>query len=239
MKNIYLIFILLSFPVFSFSQPILDWEFNSTAAYNYYPTTNIIHTDHGTYICSQSIDMNESVYIFRLDDTGNIINQDSIHHFTYSILGSKRMIIDNDGSIYLCGRILNPLQHSKIRVIKYDSLLNKLWDTILMDSLPNDYSINGILYSKNEDNIYLITNKYDGNDRVAIIKLETNGNILWESIDTVHNNISLVTYVLDNAGNVILGGYGFVSGNGEDFIISKIDTSGQVAWYINDCFRLH
>ena len=234
MKNIYSVLFLFTFSNFLYSQPILDWEFNSTAAYNYYPTTNIIHTDHGTYICSQSIDINESVYIFRLDDTGNIINQDSIHHFTYSILGSKRMIIDNDGSIYLCGRILNPLQHGKIRVIKYDSLLNKLWDTILMDSLPNDYSINGILYSKNEDNIYLITNKYDGNDRLAIIKLETNGNILWESIDTVHNNISLVTYVLDNAGNVILGGYGFVSGNGEDFIISKIDTSGQVAWYINE-----
>ena len=99
MKIIYLISILISYSTFSFSQPILDWEFNSTAAYNYYPTTNIIHTDHGTYVCSQSIDVNESAYIFRLDDTGNSINQDSIHHFTYSILASKRMIIDNNGSI--------------------------------------------------------------------------------------------------------------------------------------------
>lgn len=225
---------LISYSTFSFSQPILDWEFNSTAAYNYYPTTNIIHTDHGTYVCSQSIDVNESAYIFRLDDNGNSINQDSIHHFTYSILRSKRMIMDNDGSIYLCGRIEDPLQHGKVRVIKYDSLLNKLWDKVLMDSLPNDYNIYGILYSKNENNIYLITDKYDGIDRLAIIKLGTNGTVLWESVDTVHNRISLVTYVLDNSGNVILGGYGFVSGNGEDFIISKIDTSGQVAWYINE-----
>ncbi len=234
MKNIYFIYILISYSTFSFSQPILDWEFNSTAAYNYYPTTNIIHTDHGTYVSSQSIDVNESAYIFRLDETGNIINQDSIQHFTYSILGTKRMVIDTDGSIYICGRIVDPLQHGKVRVIKYDSLLNKLWDTVLMDSLTNDYSIYGILYSKTENNIYVITDKYDGIDKLAIIKLETNENVLWESIDTVHNRISLVTYVLDNTGNVILGGYGSSSGNGEDFIISKIDTSGQVAWYINE-----
>ena len=137
MKNIYLIFILLSFPVFSFSQPILDWEFNSTAAYNYYPTTNIIHSEHGTYVCSQSFDANESTYLFRLDGTGNILNQDIINHFTYSILDSKRMIIDNDGSIYLCGKISNSSQYSKVRVIKYDSLLNKVWDNIYMDSLLN------------------------------------------------------------------------------------------------------
>ena len=234
MKIIYLISILISYSTFSFSQPILDWEFNSIAAYNYYPTTNIIHTDHGTYVCSQSIDVNESAYIFRLDDTGNSINQDSIHHFTYSILASKRMIIDNNGSIYLCGRITDSLQHAKVRVIKYDSLLNKLWDNVLMDSLPNDYSIHGILYSKTENNIYLITDKYDGIDRLAIIKLGPNGNVLWESVDTVHNRMSLVNYVIDNSGNVILGGYGSVSGNGEDFIITKIDTSGQVVWYINE-----
>ena len=146
----------------SFSQVVLDWKFSNTPAYNYYPTTNLFHTNNGTYICSQSIDVNQSAYVFRLNDSGTLLNQDSIQYFNYSILENKRMAIDNNGSIYLAGTVLNSLLYNKIRIIKYDYLLNRLWDVIYEDTSHDDYTVRGIQYSKSEDKIYLISEKFDG-----------------------------------------------------------------------------
>ena len=195
MKKIYIIAILLIASYESNSQPILDWEYKNTAAYNYYPTTNVIHSDHGTYICSQSIDANETAYILRLDESGILINQDSIQHFNYSILQNKRMVMDNNGSIYLCGKTMNSQQVGKIRLIKYDSLLNKTWDIIYRDTSQIDYNIKGLLYSASDENIYLIAEWYDGLSQIAVIKLPKS---LFKD-----NKFSLnVTYVC-SCGNMV------------------------------------
>ena len=234
MKLVNSILILFIFSFHVYSQPVLDWEYKNTAAYNYYPTTNILHADQNSYICSQSIDANNTAYIFRIDDDGNLLNQDSIHNFRYSILLNKRMVMDNNGSVYLCGSALNQQQVGKIRLIKYDLLLNKTWDITFMDSNSASYSLHGLLYSDTEDRIYLIGQKYDSASYASVIKIDPSGNVLWESIDTIHNYITIVTSSLDNDGNVILGGYSFASGGADDFTITKINTSGNIEWFVNE-----
>jgi hypothetical protein len=233
MKQIGIIFIQL-FICFNLSaQVTLEWEFDNNDAYNYYPTTNIIRVGEFTYVSSQSIDVLKTAYVFKLDSNGQSIYSDSIHNFDYSILKSKRMITDSQGSIYLCGNSLDSLQYSKIRVIKYDSQLNRQWEKVLVDTVNNDYNVSAILFSSVDNKIYIVGSEYDGNDRPIVIKIDTDGNTLWKYKDTLHTAFYFNTYVVDHSGNLFIGGNAFVSGGAEDLVVSKIDSSGINLWMAN------
>jgi len=68
------------------------------------------------------------------------------------------------------------------------------------------------------------------------VKLYTSGNFLWEVQDTLTSTYALTAYAIDHSGNVILGGYAFIQGFGtaEDFLVSKIDTSGVLDWQVRE-----
>ena len=232
MKKITPLLVLLLLIQTSYSQVTPDWIFQNNPAYNFAPTTNVMRAGSNTYICAQSIDADNSAYIFKLDNTGNILYEDSIHGFDYSALDHKRMVMDTNGSVYLCGTILDTLGYSKIRIIKYDSTLTRLADIVYVDSLHVDYSPKGLLYSSTENKIYCLGFRFDGNVRLIAIKFDDDLNFIREAADTVNPYITVTAYDIDNQGNIILGGYGFTFGTGEDLILSKLDTAGNVAWYI-------
>lgn len=218
------------------AQILPGWQFNSLSGYNYYPTTNIIHDGTSTFVCSQSTDPLKVAYIYKLDDNGNLIAQDSIHNFDYSILDHKRMVRDNSGAIYLCGNEYDAFLNKTIRLIKFDSSLNRIWDVNFLDSNSQSSAATGLLYSSTENRISLVGEKYDSMDHTIILKYDTSGNLLWESIDTLTNTLSLTSYTIDNIGNVILGGYAFINGIGtaEDFVIYKTNTSGSLEWLVRE-----
>lgn len=239
-KNIMKIFL----PLFTFTliltslsaQITTDWQFNDAGGYNYYPTTNIINDGTNTFICSQSLDPLKVAYIYKLNASGNLIAQDSIHNFDYSILDHKRMIRDNSGAIYLCGNKFDASSNSTIRLIKFDDALNRIWDVAFTDSNTQSSSATGLLYSAFENKMYVVGDKYDSTDHNIILKYDTSGNLLWESNDTLSNSLSLTSYTIDHIGNVIQGGYAFINGFGtaEDFVIYKTDTSGVLSWLVRE-----
>ena len=224
---------LIAFSISISAQITQKWEFDNNEAYNYYPTTNIIRDGEFTYVSSQSIDVLKTAYVFKLDSTGQLLYSDSIHNFDYSILKSKRMIMDSQGSIYVCGNSLDSLQYNKIRIIKYDSQLNRQWEKVIVDTVDNDYNVSAILYSTVDDKIYIVGSEYDGNDLPMVIKIDTDGNTIWKYTDTLHTSFYFNTYVLDHSGNLFLGGNAFVSGGAEDLVVSKIDSSGINLWMAN------
>jgi hypothetical protein len=209
-----------------------DWTFRNSPAWNYYPTTDMVQNDSFTYICSQSIDTDTTAYVFRLDENGNATHSDSIQYFPFPILGKKRMVIDQDGNLYIYSNVLFQSQFIKPRLIKYDSLLNRMWDIILIDTNFIEYEGHGLLYSSLDNSIFIIGTRFDGTNPYNVsIKLNSDGILQRESYDTTYKFIESDLFVLDNSGNVIIGGYASGSGTGEDVRICMFDTAGIGQWY--------
>jgi len=217
-----------------FAQLNKIWQYDNHDAYNYFPTTNIIHYNDYNYVCSQVSTPLAIAFIFKIDSIGNAVAQDSIQGFDYSIVNSKRMIADGLGSFYLIGTWKDTAQHNKIRIIKYDSDLNRQWDKTLHDTDSYEYTSTGVMYSPAENKIYVVGRNFILNDKIIAIKTDTSGNLEWEYTDTLTNGFSLTGYAIDHIGNVILGGYGVIKNvwTGEDFLIMKIDTSGNLNWAV-------
>jgi hypothetical protein len=214
----------------SFAQLTADWTFSSNEAYNYYPTTNLLSDGDYTYVCSQSVDANNSAYIFRLNNAGVLLNSDSVQHFNYSILNDRRMVRDTSGNLYVCGEIENSAHLFKIRIIKYDSLLNRLWDIVILDTNQFHYQVKGLLYSKVDNGICIASTRSNGMDATVVIKITSDGSIRWEANDSLYPALTLIKYSIDDDGHVLLGGYSSMSGQGEDVTLIKIDTTGNYEW---------
>ena len=235
MKPIKLILLFLICQVSSFSQVIKEWQFDSFDAYNYYPTTDIIHNGQFTFVCSQTYPSTDIAYILKLDASGNLVSQDTVHDFTFSILKTKRMVRDVYGSIYVCGSRLNASLEGKMILIKYDSLLNRQWLITVNDSDSSYYRARGLLYSESANRINLIGESTDSTfiNHIITINYDSSGTEMWEYLDTLSYGLSLIDFDIDNSGNVFLGGYGVLDGfvTGEDLMVIKINNDGTIGWF--------
>ena len=212
----------------SYAQLTSEWTFRNNEAYNFYPTTNLLTIGNHTYVCSQSIDVNNSAYIFRIDDSGNQVNYDSIQSFAYSILNDRRMVAAENGHLYVCGNVeVGSL--SKIRLIKYDSLLNRVWDQVINDTSSVEYEVFGIMYSQVDSAVCLIGSRFDTMGACLTMKLDGMGQVLWENYSLSSSQISVIDYDIDQFGSVVVGGHSSDT-TGEDMTICKINSLGNVDW---------
>lgn len=107
------------------------------------------------------------------------------------------------------------LQWSKIRNYTSGDKASK----ILCDNNGNIY-IGGFVKGE--------YNSYGGN--LCLMKYTTNGDSIWEFVDTTYLGADLKSMSFDKDGNIILSGCFSTSLTASNFVTLKVDTTGNVLW---------
>jgi len=170
--------------------------------------------------------------VIKLDTNGNLLWQKKIGGINYDY--GQAISLDNFGNVYVTGR-----QDSDVfggsqdyGVVKLDTNGNLLWQkkiggtgqdqgyAITVDSNKNVY-LGGIQSS----------DMYGGSFDIAVIKLDTNGNLLWQKKIGGTGNDYCYGIAVDSFNNVYLNGYQNSDSSGiADMAVIKLDTNGNLLW---------
>ena len=129
----------------------------------------------------------------------------------------------------------DPTGFTDMIILKTDSKGNELWQTII--GTPDKFDV-GYAVNELSDGYVAGGGLYkDGFQKSAIVKLDFNGNIVWQKIFT-HNGVGGIRgiEVIDNDEIVVTGykegdeeGFLFISDGSKGFI-KKMSTDGEVIW---------
>jgi len=171
--------------------------------------------------------------VIKLDTNGNIIWQKKIggtgDDYGWAIA------VDGVGNVYLNGYQASDVYGGTYDygVIKLDSSGNLLWQKKIGGS-SNDYG--KAIAVDGSGNVYLNGNQasdvYGGTYDYGVIKLDPNGNILWQKKIGGVSTDNGYAIAVDGSGNVYLNGIqgSDVYGGTYDYGVIKLDTNGNIIW---------
>jgi len=169
--------------------------------------------------------------VIKLDSSGDIVWQKKIGGIGGGY--GRAIAVDDVGNVYL-----NGYQDSDVYggtydygVIKLDPNGNILWQKKI-GGVSNDYG-RGIAVD-GSGNVYIngsqASDVYGGTD-YGVVKLDTNGNLLWQKKIGRNSNDYGYAIAVDGSGNVYLNGYqNSDSYGGNDYGVIKLDSSGDIVW---------
>ncbi|MFI5134297.1 MAG: T9SS type A sorting domain-containing protein [Chitinophagales bacterium] len=187
-------------------------------------------------------------WIVKLDAGGNLIWQKSFGGSDFDFVHSVQQTNDggflNAGDTYSDdGDVSGNHGGFDYWIIKLDTAGNLTWQKSLggsdadfaesfQQTSNGGFIIGGISYSIDGD----VSGNHGGYD-VWIVKLDAEGNLVWEKSFGGSNDDGATSLQLDNDGGFIVSGFsdsndGDVSGNHDldDYWIVKIDTAGNLTW---------
>ncbi|MCG3165590.1 MAG: hypothetical protein POELPBGB_01358 [Bacteroidia bacterium] len=156
-------------------------------------------------------DVFKKIFYFNNNYSGLIFPTDRID---YSVIGAMSLYPDVDGNHY---SIVKINKHGVINWVK----------NINVNYVTDNYVTSFLC----EDGNYLIlgkTNVLPDRDDQAIIKIDTNGNVLWSKKYLINGLLSHACEIED--GYLICGSYFDNSTNGNDIRVLKIDKNGNMIW---------
>jgi hypothetical protein len=165
----------------------------------------------------------------------------------------RDIALDSSGNIYVTGSSDatwgSPVHAHSIGydafVAKVNSNGNMLWNTFLGGSiddaghsLASDGAGNVFVTGISEASWGSPINPFSGSIDVFVAKLDTNGNILWNTFLGSGNDDRGYGIALDNSGNMYIIGYSNTSwgsplnahSGGNDAFVAKLDNSGNLVW---------
>ncbi len=191
-----------------------NFEFFGGQAYkgNNVPYASITDTDGNTYITGASSNENQTsgdFFTMKVGADGQILWQQREQATIYAVEFGAQIKFDNDGNVVVSGLKWNG-NDMDIRLIKYTSSGNKLWETTFDNGkqgleVPNNLSIDQF------GNIYIAGFTWSGNSvDYLTLKYNSNGEKQWHKTENPNggefwNEATAVTS--DNNGNVLVTGY--------------------------------
>jgi len=169
--------------------------------------------------------------VIKLNSSGDIVWQKKIGGTAND--SGRAIAVDGSGNVYLNGNQGSDSYGSyDYGVIKLDPNGNILWQKKI-GGTGGDYGL--AIAVDGSGNVYLNGNQGSdvyGNNDYGVIKLDPNGNILWQkkiggsSADNGH------AIAVDGSGNVYLNGQqaSDVYGGSYDYGVIKLDSSGDIVW---------
>jgi len=168
--------------------------------------------------------------VIKLDSDGNILWQKKIggglNDRGYGIA------VDGSGNVYLNGTQSSSSHGgTDYGVIKLDSSGNEVWQK----RIGGTGSDNGTgIAVDSSGNVYLSggqeSDGYNDSWDYGVIKLDTNGNILWQKrIGGLYADVGNAIAV-DSSGNVYVNGYATPTSNNNVYGVVKFDTNGNLLW---------
>jgi len=168
--------------------------------------------------------------VVKLDTNGNLLWQKKIGGSSDD--RGQAIAVDSSGNVYLNGsQTSNDFGGMDYGVIKLDTNGNLLWQKKIGIAF-NDYGM--AIAVDSSGNVYL--NGYQGSDGYGnydygVIKLDTNGNLLWQKKIGGSSNEYGTSIDIDDSGNVYLNGYQLSDSYGStDYGVIKLDTNGNLLW---------
>jgi hypothetical protein len=178
---------------------------------------------------TDSFGNDSEVWVVRIDADGSVV-----WNKTYggSMEDAGRAITLTEDHSYVIAGYTNSMGNGDFDalLLKIDASGNLLWDktyggtqsdkAYAIAETAGEYVIAGDTRSKGE-----------GDNDAWIIKVDSNGNLLWDKTVGGEGFDMPTCIAVSNSGGYLVGGFTFSFGNGErDFWLFKIDDSGNVPW---------
>jgi len=158
--------------------------------------------------------------IIKLDTNGNLLWQKKIGGTEYE--SSRAIDVDSYGNVYSVGRSGTDINYS---VIKLDSSGNLLWQKKIGDT---GIDIAGAIVVDSSGNVYINgqqNSSTSGAYDFGVIKLDTDGNIVWQKKIGGINSDQGLAIALDSSNNVYVNGFQLSDTyGGYDFGVMKLYT---------------
>ncbi|EKE03081.1 MAG: hypothetical protein ACD_20C00262G0001 [uncultured bacterium] len=142
--------------------------------------------------------------------------------------------LGSGGNVYVAGKTYN--SYYNMMILKLDSDGNIIWNRRIDSTTGQDHDVAYSIVLDSNENTYIAGYSYntaDVDDVIAILKLNSDGNVLWNkrlSSDFVQTAYDIV---LDHTGsNIYVAGYMFTAGNVDstDLVVLKVSSAGNVLW---------
>ncbi len=139
----------------------------------------------------------------------------------------QALAVDQDNN-YIVGGYDNSPGNQEWRVVKLDSDGNVLWNFTQNPSGAND-AIWSIAVDQEGNYVVAGYDKAPGEDQWRVIKLDSNGNLLWNFTQNATGGSDVAHSVIaDQENNYVVAGYD-VTGNGQWRVV-KLNSDGNVLW---------
>lgn len=153
--------------------------------------------------------------------------QEWIKFFDQGYDESSKIIIDSKDNIYVLGSS-NTNNGNVVLVVKYDYNGNLLWS----QSYPGLIEETDLKIDS-KDNPILTGNLYDlatFKSDYLIVKYSSTGNLIFENTYDGNDNDRTYNMCIDSKDNAIIHGMSYQGSNNYDYLTTKFDTSGNLAW---------
>ena len=218
--------------------PILTWNKTYGGSGNHDASSLIQTTDDGYAVAGSSTpkdSLNFDVWLIKLDNKGN-----KVWDRTYGGSGwdwARSLIQTTDDGYAVAGIFTsNGAGGWGFWVIKLDMQGNKVWDRIyggngndlafsLIQTTDGGYTIAGYVVTG------YISSKDAGNRDFWVIKLDEQGNMVWDRIYGGNGNDLARSLIQTTDGGYAIAGSTSSKGvGGNDFWIIKLDEQGKIVW---------
>ena len=169
-------------------------------------------------------DEGREIFFLKIDTNGNLIWSKT--EDLYQPINS--VVTENDNIIVLTR--LDSIDSSQLDLICFDLLGNKLWTKIIIETSLNTYLNDPILGQTDNDEFIITVKETRGNDRIKFIKVDSNGNKLWEKevLKEGNNYITAIEPTKDE-GFVVSGNTTHGSSAYQGFLV-EYNSSGDEIW---------
>ncbi len=139
--------------------------------------------------------------------------------------------IDNDGYIYITGGVYARDLTYDLEVVKYDSQGNVIWNYVF-DGGTSAWVSGTDITTDDSGKVYVTGfNYHNSNYDLLVLKLDSDGNYLWDaSYDNTGNAEEGRQVETNSAGDVIVSGIGYF-GNNYNYLLVSFDSQGNMNWH--------
>ena len=260
-KAIILIIGICLFPVSSLKAQVIGIQWNTFLGSSYYDcgysissdsSGNILVTGMSNWSWGSPINAHAGGYdafVFKLDNNGNLL----WNTFLGSVSDDKSygIVLDGTGNIYVTGYStnswgtpINPFEGNvDAFVAKLDTNGNLLWNTFLGSgddgrSISSDSSGNIYVMGESYNSWGSPINPHSGDFDIFVAKLDSNGNLQWNTFQGSASVDYSYGIKADNSGNVHITGISDASwgspinplAGGTDAFVAKLNSNGILLW---------
>lgn len=168
----------------------------------------------------------------KYDQSGNQLWTASYNGSASGSDNALDIAIDNQNNVYVVGKAIELSSGTDAVVIKYDGQGNQLWKKNI-SSAGNHNDAFRKIKTDSQDNIYLCGEIYTEGSLYdyLLVKLNGNGDVIWQRNYNGPNNLSDNAKVLDiRDDKIYVSGESFKLGSSYDIMTIEYDSSGNVIW---------